>query len=465
MPAVERPNVIVIVVDDLGWHDLGVYGNRFHETPNLDRLAAGAVRFTSGYAAAPICSPSRAALQTGQSPASLHITEHFRGTPPVEAWEQLVPPHQNDHLPLETTTIAELARAQGYRTAHIGKWHLGGQGSLPQDHGYDLNIAGSGRGLPPSFFYPYTGQTTGPDLFGQPIDPARRGEYLTDRLTDEAIAFLESTADRPFLLHLAYYAVHVPIEGKPDKVARYQAKAAAGDYGFENPDYAAMVESVDENVGRVMAALDRLDLTRRTVVVFVSDNGGLSVREVEDFAAHTPATDNGPLRAGKGYVYEGGNRVPFMVWGPGVRPGVSDDALTNMDILPTIADWIGAPTPAAVEGVSLLPLVSRGAPLARALMTWHFPHYSPQGTRPAQAIREGALKLVVHMETGRTELFDLATDPGETTDLSTSRPADVARMRVDLDAAVAREDAQQPTRNASYDSQAPIPERWGTPNS
>lgn len=467
-PAPPGPlNVVLVQADDMGWHDLGAYGNRFHETPNLDRMAAEGVRFTDGYAASPICSPSRAALMTGRSPAALRITEHFRGRPPVERWQRLVPPVQAPHLPLDVTTVAELAGAEGYVTAHVGKWHLGydGQGSAPTDHGFDINVGGSGRGLPPTFFYPYlTGNPT-EDLLGEPLDPDREGEYLTDRLTEEAVAFLEAHADTTFLLHLAYYAPHVPIEGPPDLVRKYQAKAASGDYGFENPEYAAMIEAIDRNVGELLAALDRLGLADETLVVFLSDNGGLSVEEVPAFAAHTPATDNGPLRAGKGYLYEGGTRVPFIAWGPGVRSATTGVPVTNMDLLPTVADWIGAPTPPGVEGTSLYGLLTTGAPPMRDELTWYFPHYSPQGTRPARSIRVGDLKLLERLEHGELFLYDLSEDPGETTNLADRRPEDVERLRARLDAALDAQDAQRPTVNPTYSRGAPIPNRWNTPDS
>jgi arylsulfatase A-like enzyme len=460
------PNVVLIVADDLGWHDLGAYGNAFHETPNLDRMAAEGLRLTHGYAASPICSPSRAALMTGQSPTALGITEHFRGTPPVEQWQRLIPPTQPQNLPHETTTVAELASDAGYVTGHIGKWHLGYGGSLPQDHGFDVNIAGSGRGLPPTFFYPYLLGNPSQDLLGNPVDPAREGEYLTDRLGAEAVDFVEAHADTTFFLHLAFYAPHVPIEGPPAKVRKYRAKAATGDYGFENPEYAAMVEAIDDNVGRVLDALERLGLAGRTLVVFHSDNGGLSVEEVPAFAAHTPATGNGPLRAGKGYLYEGGTRVPFIAWGPGlVAPGTSDAPVTNMDLLPTVTDWIGAPTPGVVEGVSLRGLFATGAPPARDVLTWYFPHYSPQGTRPARSIREGDLKFLEKMEFERPFLYDLAADPGETTNLADLRPAEVERLRARLDAILDAQDARMPARNPTYDSTEPVPDRWDTPNS
>ena len=460
------PNVILIVADDMGWHDAGAYGNRFHETPRLDAMAAEGLRFTDGYAASPICSPSRAALMTGRSPASLHITEHFRGRPPVEPWQRLVPPEQEGNLPLSTTTIAEVAKDAGYVTGHVGKWHLGYGGSLPEDHGFDVNVAGSGRGLPPTFFYPYTpGQAT--DLLGQPVDPAREGEYLTDRLTDEALGFIEANADTTFLLHLAFYAPHVPIEGKPEKVRKYRAKAAAGDYGFENPEYAAMIETIDDNVGRVLDALAQRGLANRTLVVFLSDNGGLSVEEVPAFAKHTPATLNGPLRAGKGYLYEGGTRVPFIARWPGVvRAGTSTEPVTNMDLFATLADWMGAAVPAEVEGANLLGHLTTGASVRRdAPLSWYFPHYSPQGTRPARSIRDGDLKLVERLEFRTAFLYDLAADPGETVNLAGERPEEVERLRRQLDAILEAQGAREPTVNNRYSSEAEAPARWSTPNS
>ena len=470
MPAPPRagpPNVVLIVADDMGWHDAGAYGNRFHLTPHLDRMAQEGTRLTHGYAASPICSPSRAALMTGQSPAALGITEHFRGTPPVEQWQRLIPPQQRQSLPLSTFTIAEMAKEAGYVTAHVGKWHLGYGGSLPQDHGFDVNIGGSGRGLPPTFFYPYLNGNPDRDLLGEPIDPAREGEYLTDRLTTEALGFIEAHRDTTFLLHLAYYAPHVPIEGPRDKVARYHARAASGDYGFENPEYAAMIEAIDDNVGRVMEALEAYNLARNTLVVFLSDNGGLSVEEVPAFAAHTPATFNGPLRAGKGYLYEGGTRVPFIAWWPGtVMRGVTDAPASNADLFPTVADWIGGSVPAQVEGVSLRGLLTSGAPPLRSdPLTWYFPHYSPQGTRPVRSLREGDLLFMEHMEFGGLSLFDLAADPSQTTNLARQRPADVDRLRALLDAALERQNAPRPSRNPQFDSTEPVPDRWATPNS
>ena len=455
----ERPNVVLIVADDLGWSDLSVYGNAFHETPNLDRLAAEGIRFTSGYAAAPVCSPTRASLLTGRYPAALHLTEHLHGPQAPQPWQRVIPPEQARHLPLETSTLAERLSQAGYATAHMGKWHLGGDGSLPEDHGFDVNIAGSGRGLPPSYFYPYVEKGGARDLFGEAADSARAGEYLTNGLTDEAIGFVEAHQDTAFFLHLAYYTVHVPVEGEPERVARYEEKKASNpDFAQANPPYAAMVESLDENVGRLLGALDRLDLSRRTLIAFLSDNGGLHVRSIPGFDAHTPATTNAPLRAGKGYLYEGGLRVPFMArWPEAIPEGVvSATSVSTIDVMPTVLDLLGLPM-TDVDGISLLPLLTGAAPLERAALYWHFPHYSPQGGRPASAVREGSFKLIEFLEDGRLELlelYDLAEDIGETRNLAEAQPERAARLRAKLSDWRQRVEGQMPTPNPQYDPEA-----------
>ncbi len=461
-----KPNVVVIIADDLGWSDLGVYGSDFHETPNLDRMARQGLRFTDGYAAAPLCSPTRASLLTGRTPASLHITEHFRGYPSPEPWQPLIPPRQRDRLPLELPTLAEVLNEAGYATAHIGKWHLGWGGSQPEDHGFDTNIAGSGRGLPPTFFYPYLGPDAEQDLFGEPIQAEREGEYLTDRLTDEAIGYLEAHRDSAFFLHLAYYAPHVPIEGKPALVEKYAAKRDSGTYAFANPEYAAMVEAIDENVGRLLDALDRLGLAEETLVLFVSDNGGLSVESSEPvFAPHTPATPNDPLRAGKGYLYEGGVRVPFIAQWPGTIPEGQTSAapVSTIDILPTVTDFAGLAAPDSVEGVSLRPVLTDEGPLERNTLYWHLPHYSPQGERPTSTIREGPLKLVVALDDTSRSLYNLEEDPDESNDLAEERPDVAARLYEKLVAWRDSINAQMPTPNPDFDPQAPVPPRYQRP--
>jgi arylsulfatase A-like enzyme len=312
-----RPNVVFILADDLGWADLGCYGSRFYETPHLDRLAARGVRFTQAYAVCPVWSPTRAAALTGRYPARIHLTDFIGGT----RRGKLNPTAYLDHLPLEETTVAEVFRSAGYGTGFVGKWHLGGQGFSPLDQGFGSNVAGSGRGTLSTYFSPYKipALSDGPD-----------GEYLTDRLASEAVKFLREHRDRPFLLWFCPYAVHIPLQAKPELVARFEAKARritdAPIPRFrpegtredrrvqDHAVYAAMLASLDDAVGSVVKALDDLGIADRTLIVFTSDNGGLSTAEGSP-------TSNAPLRAGKGWLYEGGIRVPLIVKGPQIdRP-------------------------------------------------------------------------------------------------------------------------------------------------
>jgi arylsulfatase A-like enzyme len=436
------PNVIVILVDDLGAGDLSCQGSRFHDTPHIDRLAAAGIRFTAGYAACTVCSPTRAALLTGQSPARLHITDWIAGHENPQA--KLRIPDWQKQLPLEAVTLAERLSGAGYATASIGKWHLGGADHGPEQQGFDINIAGTDRGQPPSYFSPYKISTLpdGPD-----------GEYLTDRLTAEAVAFLEANRDRPFFLSLPHFAVHTPLQAKPDVEAKYVAagglpdaasragKPIGGDKGFgqSNATYAAMVESVDDSVGRIVETLDRLGLRDTTAIFFTSDNGGL-----------LPVTDNRPLRAGKGSAWEGGVRVPFIVSWPGVTsPGTtSSEPVITMDIPATILDLTGVgPEPGQpIDGVSLAP-VFRGDSLDRHALHWHYPHYHPGGATPHSAIRAADWRLVHFHEDGHDELYNLRDDPGERTDRAAAEPARAAGMRRDLEAWLGEVGAQLPTPN------------------
>ncbi|HLF95418.1 MAG TPA: sulfatase, partial [Planctomycetota bacterium] len=286
----DPPNVVVILVDDLGWTDLGCFGSPFYETPHIDRLAAQGMRFTHAYSACTVCSPTRASLMTGKYPARLHVTDWIAGHARPKA--KLKVPDWTKHLALEETTVAEALKAAGYATASIGKWHLGPPAHFPEKQGFDLNRGGCDKGQPPSYFSPYRIPT---------LEEGEKGEYLTDRLTTEALAFLDSNKDRPFLLHFPHYGVHTPLQAKKAVVEKYQAKAKAG-ADHRNAAYAAMIESVDDSVGRIVAKIEELKLSSRTLIVFTSDNGGL-----------LQSTSNRPLRAGKGSAYEGGVRVPMIV--------------------------------------------------------------------------------------------------------------------------------------------------------
>lgn len=436
-----RPNVVLILVDDLGWNDLGVTGSEFYETPHIDRLARAGMRFTQAYAACTVCSPTRAALLTGKYPARLHLTDWIKGHDYPKA--KLRPPAWTMQLPLEEVTLAEHLKAAGYATAHIGKWHLGGAGFEPERQGFDVNLGGDHRGQPPSYFAPY----------GLPrLTDGPAGEYLTDREGAEAARFIAANKDRPFFLNLWFYAVHTPLQAKADLVAKYRRKAAALGGAQTNAVYAAMIESLDAAVGHVLQALEEAGVAAHTLVLFTSDNGGLVL-------GRPPVTSNAPLRAGKGSSYEGGVRVPLVIRWPGVtRAGSeSDQPVITMDLCATVLEATGAaPAGGAPDGLSLLPLLrDPGTRLHRTALFWHYPHYHPGGATPYAAIRDGDWKLVQHFETGRNELFHLREDPGEANDLAAQHPdrvMELARRLFDWQNALR---AQWPVYNPDHEP-API---------
>jgi arylsulfatase A-like enzyme len=420
-----RPNIVLIVADDLGWADLGCYGSRYHRTPHLDRLAKVGMRFTQAYAACPVCSPTRAALMTGKYPARLNLTDWLPGRPDMPS-QKLLRPAFRQELPLEETTLAEHLRSAGYNTASIGKWHLGGAGFEPQKQGFDVNIAGDEAGSPRSYFGPY--RRNGRFIPG--LEQAPEGEYLTDRLTADAEKFIEQNRDRPFFLYLAHYAVHIPMQAKPDLIVKYEALPKPA-LPQNNPVYAAMLDSLDESVGVVVRKLEELKLADRTVVIFTSDNGGLVTLE----GPHTPPTSNAPLREGKGYLYEGGIRVPLIIKWPDVtRAGSTCDVpVCSIDLVPTIREFLNpAPADDLLDGVSLMPLLRESGKLEERPLFWHYPHYSNQGIQPGGAIRAGDDKLIEFYESRRLELFDLKNDPGESTNLSDRFPEKVARLAARL---------------------------------
>lgn len=450
-----RPNIVFILADDLGWSDLTPYGADLHETPNLERLARQGVRFTRAYAASPVCSPTRASIQTGKHPARLRITiwreAALRGperrrvtTPPVAA-----------DLPHQEVTIAEALRQAGYFTIHIGKWHLGDAAHYPETHGYDVNIGGSLWGAPATYFWPYRGPfgQEGEYRYVPGLHLGRPGEYLTDRLTQEAIRMLDASGGRPFFLHLCYHTVHTPIEGKPELVTRYRGRLAAG-LRHRNAGYAAMVHSLDENVGRLLRYLDERGLAANTVVIFTSDNGGY----INAYRGEQ-VTDNYPLRSGKGSLYEGGIRVPLIVRAPGCAAGrVCDEPVCSIDFYPTLLELTAAPGDAvhnqSLDGLSFASLLRQPeGRLNRDELYFHYPHYYAT-TTPVSAMwrREGKheWKLLEYFEDGRVELYDLASDPGESRNLAAQFPEVAERLRARLHAWWQKVGAPLPQPNPDY---------------
>ncbi len=445
--AAPKPNIIFILADDLGAHDLGCDGSSFHRTPSLDQLAARSLRFTAAYAAAPVCSPTRASLLTGLYPARLGLTDWLPGRGDLPA-QRLARPSLPQGLPTNQLTVAKLLRSAGYTTAHVGKWHLGGPGSSPLDHGFDFSLGGNEAGSPAAYFAPYRrGDRTIPGLENAPD-----GEYLTDRLSAEAAAFIEQHRDRPFYLQLWHYAVHTPLQAQAPLVATYPV--LTNQPGRQtNALYAAMLQSLDQGVGLILRTLDDLHLADRTVILFSSDNGGLATLE----GPHTPATINAPLREGKGYLYEGGLRVPLIIHWPDVTPAgrTCPTPVSSVDFLPTLAEIAGAPAPAAIDGLSLVPLLRGQTPPPRDALYWHYPHYSNQGGRPGSALRAGHLKLIEFLESNRQELYDLASDPGEVHNLAPLRPDQVQSLAAQLHAWKRTAHAQPMTPNPAYQPHPP----------
>ncbi len=444
-----RPNFVFILVDDLGWADVGCYGSDLHETPNIDRLARQGVRFTDAYAAAPVCSPTRASIMTGKYPARLHITIWYEGSANPPQGRRLIPPITQGNMPHEQVTIAEVLKDAGYFTAHVGKWHLGDAAHYPQTHGFDVNIGGTFWGAPTTFFYPYGGPSRwgGEFRYVPHLEFGHQGEYLTDRLTDEALQVMEKAKDKPFFLNLCYHTVHTPIEGKPELVERYRKKVKP-DMHHQNYEYAAMVHSLDENVGRILDKIDELGVAERTIIVFFSDNGGY-INKYEG----TEVTDNYPLRSGKGSLYEGGTRVPLIVRWPGTTKAgsICSQPVSSIDFYPTILGMTGlagdSEHNANVDGLSLVPLLrDPTAGLKRDTLYWHYPHYYPT-TSPVSSIRRGDWKLLEYLEDRRVELYDLSKDISEQNNLAKAMPEKAEELRQHLDAWRNDVNAQMPAPN------------------
>ena len=447
------PNVVFILADDLGWADLACYGADLHETPNLDRLAREGMRFTRAYAMS-VCSPTRASILTGKHAARLHMTtwREAAGTPTRD--KPLLPALAEPDLPHSEKTIAEILKAAGYRTFHVGKWHVGDAGHSPETMGFEINIGGTHWGAPSTYFHPFSGPSGSAAEFRYVpgLGVGKPGEYLTDRLTDEAIKLIDAAGDRPFFLNLWHHSPHTPIEGKKDQVEKFRKKLRPGMH-HQNPEYAAMVFSLDESVGRVMAHLEKRGLTGRTILVFASDNGGYT----NPFRGVVP-TDNWPLRSGKGSLYEGGIRVPLIVRMPGVTPKGTEcgEVVTCADLLPTLVELCGgevgrqAPGAGTLDGMSLAGLLRNPkSHLPRTAAYFHYPHYY-FNTTPVSAVRDGDWKLLEYFEDDRVELYNLRDDPGEKSDLAASQPDRAVALRGQLHGWWKTVDAQLPRKNPDY---------------
>jgi len=438
-----KPNLVLILADDLGQRDLGCYGNRYFSTPHIDRLASQGARFTDAYAACPVCSPTRASILTGRYPVRYGVTDWIPGRKSPERGP-IRTPQTRTELALEEQTLPEKLKPLGYRSASVGKWHLGGEGFGPVEQGFDVNIGGTNSGSPPRSNTPYFGPYELPNLKGGP------GEFLTERLTREGAAFIRQNRDHPFFLYLSHFTVHIPLAAREADIQRHRAKAGS----MYNPVYAAMVESLDESVGQILSAVEEAGVADRTMVVFFSDNGGLRYEST----SKEPVTDNSPFRAGKGHLYEGGIRVAMLVRLPGVvRPGtVLSTPVSSVDLRPTFCELAGVRA-RGVDGVSLMPLLKGGRIPERPLF-WHYPHYSNQGGEPGSAIRLGAWKLIEFYDRPRRELYHLGKDPAEQVNLIEREPAVARRLTVRLHQWLKSTGAILPERNPQYDPAWP---GWG----
>ena len=453
LAASRPPNVVFLLADDLGWSDLGCYGSDLHETPNLDRLAREGVRFTQAYAM-PLCSPTRASILTGRHAARLHYTTWREAALERPHDRPLIPPPVIADLPASEITIAEVLKGAGYLTFHVGKWHLGDAAHSPETQGFDVNIGGTHWGAPATYFHPFRGPSgsSGEFRYVPGLGLGKPGEHLDDRLTDEGLKLVGEAKDHPFFLNLCFHSPHTPIEGKKDLVEHFRGKLQPGLH-HQNPFYAAMVQTLDENVGRVLADLDRRGLADQTLVIFASDNGGYI-----NTNRGLRVTDNWPLRSGKGALYEGGIRVPLIIRMPGVTTAgtTCDEPVNCTDFFPTIIDLCGlskAYLPSAakpLDGVSLVPLLRQpSAHLQRDALFFHYPHYYPT-TTPVSAVRAGDWKLLEYFQDHHIEVYNLRDDPAEQHDLATKEPERAAQLRTRLHDWWKEVGAQMPEPNPDY---------------
>ena len=452
--AVQRPNLILINVDDLGWKDLGCYGSDVYETPNIDKLARNGLKFTNAYSACAVCSPTRAAIMTGRYPARLGVTDWIRarfqgGKIPKDkknpsGWvgsknKKVLCPQNALWMELEEVTIAEKLKKDGYATCHIGKWHLGADDWYPEKQGFDENYGGCDYGQPPSYFDPFKNKRLD-GIYGLP--GKKQGQYLTDRECDEAVRFIKKNRQKKFFLNFANYAVHTPIQAKPSLLDKYKTKIQSLDTKQKNAAYATMVESVDQAVGRIITILKEEGIFERTLIIFTSDNGGL-----------LGVTNNAPLRSGKGYPYEGGIRVPLIIFWPNFINGckVIDTTVSRIEFFPTHCSAAGIKnsTDKAVDGLNLLPLFRGENNIKRQSLFWHFPHYRGK-INPYSIIRNGDWKLIKRYDGKPFELFNLKNDLSEKNDLSQDMPEKVKELNEEIMIWLLKTKAKVPRANPDY---------------
>lgn len=468
--SLKRPNIILFLIDDLGWNDIACYGSKFYETPNLDQLAKEGFRFTDAYAANPVCSPTRASILLGKYPSRVGLSNHSGSSGPKGPAHKLTPVPVKGNMPLEDITLAEALKEAGYKTAHIGKWHLQShydtsRNHFPEKHGFDLNIAGHRMGQPGDFYFPYKSKqhpsTNVPDM-----EDGKEGDYLTDKLTDKAIAYIKENKDTPFFLNFWYYTVHTPIIPRKDLQKKYEQKAKKIGLDLKitgtpvlksmartqqnNPRYAAMVEAMDENIGRVLSTLKELNIEDETIIVFCSDNGGLST----GIGPNAP-TSQLPLKAGKAWVYEGGIRIPFIIKWPG-KTGNKElqSPVCTTDIYPTLLDMLKLPAKPRqhLDGLSLAGLMTgKYSDLNREALFIHYPHYHHINSMgPAGAIRMGDYKLIEYYETGELELYNLKDDIGEMNNLISDQPERATHMLKKLQEWRKESHSPKPALNPNY---------------
>lgn len=437
------------LVDDLGWTDLGCYGNQFHETPNIDRLAQQGMRFTNAYAACAVCSPTRASIMTGKYPARLHLTDWIPGR--VFPHARLHTPGIRYELPLEEGILPEKLKEAGYHTFHVGKWHLGEEEQFwPLQQGFDENIGGHSKGSPGSYFHPYGKQTAAIDRTVKNLPQGgREGNYLTDRLTGEAIKLLESVkgSGKPFFLNMSYYTVHKPLEAKEAYVEKYERKKAEMELNHVNTTYAAMIQSLDESVGRILDRLDEMGMAENTLIILTSDNGELV--EVDG---------NAPFRAGKGFYYEGGVRELLIVRYPAKVPAASvqHKMVSSIDFYPAIFDVCHTSSEQVIDGISIWPLLQNPQDsLERKALYWHYPHYHTPQRPPTGAIRVGDYKLIEFYE-DMLELYNLEDDIGEINNLAVEMPEWAEKLSSMLHKWREEVGAAMPSDNPDYNPKSPF---------